>query len=140
MSQYLEFIANHWILWTALVVIVLLMVGSELMAKMSGILQLSPQDLTQMVNRDNALVIDIRDEEVFAKGHIAKAVNVPLKDIANIEEKLKSFQENPIIVVCAHGQRAQAAAMMLKRKGATAHVLKGGVAAWRQEKLPLVKN
>ncbi len=101
---------------------------------------LSPQALTQLINQNDAVLIDIRDAEVFKKGHITGAVNVPADQWDQKIRKLHRFKDKPVIVTCKLGQQASKAAEKLKAEGFTdLYVLKGGVQAWQEASMPLVK-
>jgi len=91
---------------------------------------------TQMVNQKHAVFIDVRSAEDYAKGHIPQARSLPLDQI---EGRAQTLPKNkPLIVVCATGRNAGAAATQLKAKGLENVVtLSGGMAAWQQAGLPV---
>lgn len=91
-----------------------------------------------LINREGAVVVDIRSAEDFAAGHIIDAVHFPLADLPKVGEKLKKLGDKPIIVCCMSGNLAGQAARELKLQGfAQVHALKGGIGAWRAENLPI---
>jgi rhodanese-related sulfurtransferase len=98
-------------------------------------------DATQLMNRKNAIVLDVRDGTEFASGHIKGARNIPLNELDTRVEELKKFKEKPIIVSCRTGTRSGAAIRALrKHEFAQVFQLKGGLAAWEQASLPLEKS
>ena len=103
--------------------------------------RLSTLEATQMINREDALVLDVRGADEYAKGHILNARNIPLDQI---ESRLKEIEKNkrkPVIVHCERGSRAGKAEALLKRQGfEKVYALAGGVEAWQQAGLPLEKN
>ena len=98
-------------------------------------------DAVQLINRRDALVLDVRDTGDFAAGHIANARHVPEAQIADRIKELEKYRARPIIVSCRAGSRAPSVAGMLRKKGYTeAFALRGGIAAWQQANLPLEKS
>ncbi|MDX1374511.1 MAG: rhodanese-like domain-containing protein [Burkholderiales bacterium] len=95
---------------------------------------------TQRINREDALVIDVRDAADVAKGKIIGARAVPLAELAERAPGLRKNKEKPIIVYCGRGNQSQQAAAILRKHGyANVFNLAGGFAAWQQAGLPVEK-
>lgn len=93
---------------------------------------------TQLMNRENALVLDVRDAASYAAGHILGARNLPLADLDKRIGELDKFKSRPVIVVCEAGNSSTRAVRALKAKGfAQALNLSGGFRAWLQGGLPV---
>ena len=138
MEQYLEFSANHPILVSALLVSFFLLVFSELRRKSRGLTHVAPQDAVKLINND-AVVIDIRSPEAFAKGHIVNARNIPLDDLDPDHNKIKQIGSKPIIAVCDAGMSSTRAVDKLRKAGLeSVYGLKGGISGWTEASLPLV--
>ena len=138
MEQLFEFIGNHPIAVGAFAVLLVLFVHNE-MQRGGG--TVSAQQLVDMVNRDNALVLDVRDSDEFKSGHIVDAVNVPFNSLESRLGELEPYKERPIVVACKMGQHSNAAGMVLRKNGfASVARLNGGVMEWRGQNLPLVKR
>ena len=138
MEQLFEFIGNHPIAVGAFAVLLVLFVRNE-MQRGGG--TVSAQQLVDMVNRDNALVLDVRDSDEFKSGHIVDAVNVPFNSLESRLGELEPYKERPIVVACKMGQHSNAAGMVLRKNGfASVARLNGGVMEWRGQNLPLVKR
>lgn len=134
MQHLSEFALNHWMLVTAFSVLLGLLVASTI----SSVGGIATQEAVSLINREGAVVVDIRSAEDFAAGHIIDAVHFPLADLPNGGEKLKKLAGKPIIVCCMSGNLAGQAARELKLQGFTqVHALKGGIGAWRAENLPI---
>ncbi|MGE0858970.1 MAG: rhodanese-like domain-containing protein [Gammaproteobacteria bacterium] len=134
MEHLPEFVTNHWMLVTAFCVLLGLVVASTITTA-TGI---PPQEAVTMINREGAVVVDIRNAADFAAGHIIDAVNFPLADLAQAGDKLKKYADKPVIVCCTSGNLAGQAARELKSQGiARAFALRGGIGAWRAENLPV---
>ncbi len=93
-----------------------------------------------MINRQNALVLDVRDEAEFALGHIGEAKNIPLSALDSRLKELTKFKNKPVIVNCQGGVRSAKASDILRKNEFTqVHNLQGGLNAWIQAKLPIIK-
>ena len=138
METYLEFTSNHPILVTALLVSFFVLVFSELRRKAQGITNLEPQAAVGLINSD-AVIIDLRNPEAFARGHIVNAKNIPFADLDANEEKIGRYKSKPILAVCDAGINSNKAVDKLRKSGIeSVYGLKGGIAAWTQANLPLV--
>ncbi|MFZ5724452.1 MAG: rhodanese-like domain-containing protein [Pseudomonadota bacterium] len=137
MDRLPEFISNHWLLSAAFVILatMLFMTTSR-----SGGRVLSPSLLGTVVNRDHALLLDIRSDSDFRGGHIAGSLHIPQAQLASRLAELEKHKGKPLVVVCAMGHAApEAARQLLKAGHSPVYRLAGGVAAWRNENLPVVK-
>ncbi len=142
MQQYIEFVTNHPILSAVWLVLFVMLIASWLKSQFSTVKQLNPTELTLQVNRHNAIVVDIRPEADFNKGHITAARNLVLADIEKQQlAGLEKHKAEPIILVCQAGMTAQkAAASLLKQGFSSVSVLKGGMGSWTGASLPVVKS
>ena len=136
-QHLIEFIGNHYWLTTAFLVVLTLLLFTE--GRKSG-KALTAQEATILLNRENALLVDVRPKKDYAAGHIVDSVKIPLESFANRMVELEKHKDKPIILACANGQHAGAAAKQLKAAGYQ-HVnrLAHGVGGWRSDNLPLVK-
>lgn len=102
---------------------------------------LSPAQATQLINRENAVLLDVREPDEFAAGHVPEARNIPLGKLAERLGELDKFKDKPLIVCCATGMRAGKACGELGKAGfANLHVLAGGVDAWVGAGYPVGKG
>ena len=100
----------------------------------------SIQEATLMINRQDALVLDVREPAEFEKGHVIGARNVPLSQLEERAGEIQKHKTKPVIVICASGNRSRSALGSLRRLGfEQVFELGGGVAAWQQAGLPLEK-
>ena len=98
-------------------------------------------EAVQLINRRDALVLDVRDTGDYAAGHIANAKHVPEAQLADRMKELEKYRSRPIVVSCRTGSRASTVSGILRKKGFTeAFALRGGIAAWQQASLPLEKG
>jgi rhodanese-related sulfurtransferase len=95
---------------------------------------------TQLMNREDALVVDLRPADDFAKGHILGARSLPLADLARRAGELDKYKAKPVILHCGDGNRAGGGIALLKKNGFTNVVnLTGGYSAWLAAGLPVEK-
>lgn len=139
MHQIEAFVINHWDLWLALVIVLFLIFINERVTQNKRPSMLSPAGLVELINHQNGLVIDIREQEIFRKGHIINAIRVSQDDLES--EGLTQYKDKPIVLVCARGAQAETVASKLRTQGyAKVSVLDGGIAAWSAANMPLVKG
>lgn len=135
--QIYEFIGNHWSLVAAFLVVLGLFLFTEQRKKGQSI---NTAELSRLVNKEDAIVVDLRDSGEYRKGHIVDSVNIPNTKLAARFSELESHKDKPVILVCPMGQLSGSAAGILQKEGFTQVLrLNGGIGTWRGENLPLVK-
>ncbi len=140
MNQFLEFAANHPFLVGAAVLMAVVVAVYEFRARTQSSGSIGPAEAVRLMNQ-GAVLVDIRDKAAFDAGHISGARNVPGAAIADGAKQIEKYKEKPVIAYCDTGVTAGAAARQLGRLGfKQALNLRGGLAAWRQENLPVVKG
>lgn len=134
-----EFIINNLALVALFVASGVLLVWPEL-SKLAGggEAALGTLEATRLMNQSNTLVLDIRDGKDFAAGHLPRARHIPMGELEKRADEIQRFKDKPVLVTCRNGNRAGAAARVLKRLGFTnVFQLKGGLVAWEQASLPV---
>ena len=107
----------------------------------SGVPNVSPAEAVTLINRSNAVVLDVPDDAEFATGHIANATHIPLADMAGRIAELKKYQNKPILVNCQKGGRSAKVCNLLREAEFTqVHNLQGGLDAWVAAKMPIVNQ
>jgi rhodanese-related sulfurtransferase len=95
----------------------------------------------QLINRQDAVVVDVREPAEFRSGHIPNARNIPLGQIADKAKDLDKLKAKPLLLSCQTGARSAQAAATLMRAGFTdVYNLSGGMNAWQQANMPLQKE
>jgi rhodanese-related sulfurtransferase len=133
-----KFIVDNWML-----ILIALSSGGMLawpMVRGANAGSLTAQGAVQLINRQRAVVVDVREPDEFAAGHVTGAKNVPLNQL---EQKLPTTVKNktlPLLLVCATGGRAQRAVAMAKKLGyEQAQAVAGGLKSWKDANLPVEK-
>ena len=136
MDQLIEFAGNHPYLVGALVGLFIFAVVTEIRLRAGGT-EVSPAEAVKLIN-DGARVVDIRPAAQFQKGHIVGALNVPLDQLQQRAADISKRQDQMLLVCCDAGMSAGKAAGVLKKADyARVTKLRGGVAAWQRDNLPL---
>ena len=137
LAQYIQL--NHWLVAATAVLLVAVIVF-ELRAYAAGLATVSPQDAIRLMNR-GAVVIDLRAAEQYAAGHLSGARRLDGEQILKAGDTLKKYKQKPLIVYDESGSLGTSAARQLKSQGfEQAFNLRGGLAAWRADNLPLEKG
>ena len=137
-QQLIEFVGNNWVLFAALVAIIALLVHNFLVTGKGSV---DPTGATDLINRKDALVVDVRPTADFMKGHIINAVNIPMNGFKNQIGALTKHKGRPIIVSCRSGSQSAAACSQLRKEGfEEVYNLKGGILAWQAGNLPLTRK
>ncbi|MFS8138698.1 MAG: rhodanese-like domain-containing protein [Thermomonas sp.] len=140
-AELIAFAGRHPYLALGLVGLTIALIYTELAGRLSGVGRIGPAQLTALINRDNALVIDLRPVADFEKGHIAGAKNVQMSQFDPENKQLAPAKTLPVVLVCKAGDSASTAAKRLRKAGFShVSVLEGGVQAWQGADLPLVKK
>jgi rhodanese-related sulfurtransferase len=138
MAQLVEFVGNHLWLVTGLVAAWSAVMFYELRLRAQGTTHISAADAVRLINK-GALVIDVRKAEEFQSGHIVNARNIPAERVQQGDE-INKKKDKILLTVCADGASSGKAAGQLRKAGyENAFSLKGGLAGWRADNLPLVK-
>ena len=106
--------------------------------RLRGIKEVDTHAAMNLINRQNAVVLDVREQTEYDAGHIINSRLISARALKERIGELEKFRERPIVVVCHSGSRATAATALLNREGfAQVHLLVGGVTAWKKASLPL---
>lgn len=141
LSTLIAFAGDHLILSLALVGLTLALIYNELGRLFSGFQAVTPAQLTALINREDALLIDLSAAADFEKGHIAGARHVAISQFDPENKLLAKARELPVVVTCRSGTTSADAAKRLVKAGfRSVSWLDGGIAAWQQAELPLVKG
>lgn len=134
-----EFVEEQFLLFVALVVVVLMLIYSYVGDKLAGFKTISADEAIRLYN-DDAFVLDVRSSGEYKDGFIGEATNVAVGDLATNLNKLPSDKSKPILVYCLSGGRSARAAGTLVKNGYTeVNNLRGGITAWKAANLPLNK-
>lgn len=107
----------------------------------AGIGRISINEATLLINRQDALVLDVRETAEWSAGHIPNARHIALGHLAKHLSEIEKFKDKPVIVVCASGNRSGSGCKVLKQAGfQQVFNLAGGIHAWGDAGLPMTKK
>lgn len=141
MQELLDFARQNWLLFSAGFVILVLLIMEETRSKVKGVNKISPPQLVQLYNHENAVIVDVRSKDAFTAGHITGAINIPEAELNDSIRKIEKYTEKPLIIVCDSGQKSiTVGAKLVKRGFQKVNSLDGGMAAWKKAGMPLAKK
>lgn len=101
----------------------------------------SPAAAVMLLNRDDSIVLDVREPAEYAKGHIEGARHIPMGKFQERLFELETHKTSPVVVYCQQGTRAKEACKQLVNAGFTqVFYLEGGLLSWQEQKFPLVRK
>jgi rhodanese-related sulfurtransferase len=140
MQDLTTFITNHQLLTALTATAIALAIIVELLRAKRKSIGVTAAQAILLINHDNAVVIDIRPVETYRKGHIIDAKSIPANELSENFKKVEKFKTRPLILVCTTGIEAQKLAASLLKQGYNAFSLAGGMRAWSEAQMPLVKE
>lgn len=140
MQDLTTFLANHAYLSAAAALILVLVTIIEFLRIKRLSFAVNPSRITQLINRENALVIDVRPKDIYRQGHIIDALSMTAEDLKQSPKKLEKYRARPLIIVAGNNTESQKLAALLIKNGYNAYSLSGGIPAWNEAQMPLVKE
>lgn len=138
MDLFIEFMGREWMLFTALMVLVALLLFNDI--RKSGI-QVSPQLSSGIVSKQDGVFVDVRDAKAFREGHVAGSINIPFAKFKDSLSQLEKYRDTPIVLVCRYGQTTGPAGKILVEAGfSKVYRMQGGITEWENCRFPVVKK
>ena len=139
--QPIPFIIANWPLVAVLVISGSMLVWPFLQGRLSHTREVGAAAATQLINRQNAVLLDLREPKEYAAGRLPNALHIPLAQLATRGQELAKFIGRPIIAYCDRGNQSRTAAAALGKLGFTeVFTLHGGLRAWSEAGMPLEKG
>lgn len=136
-DRLFDFVVNRWQLVGAFVALLIALMYVE--GRRAG-KKVTPQEAVQLLNHDEAIIIDIRERKEFREGHIKGAVHIPLAQIAERKKELQKYSDKLIVLADKGGQHAAMGGKQLQKEGLNIARLSGGMMDWRAANLPVAKE
>lgn len=141
MEEYLAFARNHPVLIMGLFAIIGLIIWTEISRLTRKYKQVNTTQAVQILNQDDAVVLDVREDSEVQAGKIKGAKHIPLGQLKTRLPELDKAKDKPILVYCRSGSRSAHACSVLTSAGfQQVHNLEGGIMAWESANLPLSKR
>lgn len=107
----------------------------------NSVRDIDPKRAIRLINYEDALVLDVRDDSEYAGGHPPNAKHIPAEKIEDRWQELEKFKDKPVVIIFTPGLRVGRAGAVLRKNGfKLVFNLNGGIDTWRRENLPLVKK
>ena len=136
----MEFLQQNWY-WAALAVASGGWLSVELIRSRGDTSQLSPVQATLLINREDAIILDVREQGDYAKGHIPNARHIPLSEFARRSAEMEKWKGQPLILCCASGGRSESAGAQLRKAGFDKiYNLRGGMMEWEKAGQPISRK
>lgn len=137
----LQFLENNWAIILVMLVSGAMLVWPFVKGRVSTVREIGAMEATALINRRNAVLLDVREPKEYEGGRIPNAVQLPHSQLANRGQELKKLTARPVIAYCARGQRSRTAAGALRKIGfSEVYTLRGGLRAWSEAGLPVEKG
>ncbi len=141
LDRLIEFIGNHWIMSSGLFIVAILLIQDLIESAFRKHKTLSPTEAVALMNDDNTVVVDVREANEYAEGHIEGTRHIPVGKIEERAYELEAYKQSPVIVTCNSGTRSPQACKKLVSLGfSQVFEMKGGMMAWEDQKLPVSKK
>ncbi|MBT8434152.1 MAG: rhodanese-like domain-containing protein [Gammaproteobacteria bacterium] len=141
LTQISEFAVNHPYLVMAFAVLLALVFFNEMKIATQRFASLTPAAAVQLMNKEDVVVLDVREPSETVGGKIAKAIQIPVGALAKRVDELEKFKDKTLLVYCKSGARAGAACKELSKHGFDkVYSLNGGLLAWQDAHLPVSKK
>ena len=137
MADFFVFISEQWVLVSILLVLVYVFAITE---RTRGGKPVSTRELTRLLNSEQAVLLDVRDQKEYKVGHIVGAINIPMAKLKTNMAELSAHKEKMVVVADKVGQHAGAAGRMLRQEGFEVRRLGGGMVEWQNQNLPVAKG
>lgn len=137
----MEFIQKN--IWLVMIAVVsgAMLIWPLIAKRFSATKEIGVADAVQLINRQDAVILDVREPAEFKSGHIPNARNIPAGQVGERLKELEKFKSRPILLTCASGSRSGDASSVLQKAGfAQVCSLAGGMGAWQQAGMPVAKD
>tara|TARA_B100001013_G_scaffold152580_1_gene90738 strand:+ start:2151 stop:2564 length:414 start_codon:yes stop_codon:yes gene_type:complete len=137
MDTFFLFFYQNIIAFTLLILCLIALIIYE--GKKGGT-KVDPVEATRLINREGAVVVDLRASEEFSTGHITGSINISAEKLEQQLNSIKHSKEAPLILVCKTGNNSKTVGGSLLRAGySNVNLISGGMTTWQGSGLPLSK-
>jgi len=141
MTEYMAFAQNHPLLFAGLALVIFFIVKIEIARLTRKYQQINTNEAVQLLNRDDTVVVDVREDNEVSTGMISGAKHIPLASLPQQLSQLDKSKDKPILIYCRSGNRSGTACQKLSQAGfSDVYNLAGGIMSWESANLPLSKR
>jgi len=136
----MSFVQTNWMLIAVFVLSGGMLIWPFVQRRLSPVKDVTSAEATQLLNRRNAVLLDVREPKEFEGGRLPGALHIPLSQLAGRSSELAKMVARPVVAYCDLGRRSRAAAGALSKAGfQEIYSLEGGIAAWKKDGMPVEK-
>lgn len=140
-ADYIDFASDNLFLVTLLLILLTAIVITEIKKLTKKYKDLTPTEAVQLLNHESAVMLDVREAGEVGGDGIRNAKHVSFSTLSDRFPELIKLKDKPMIAFCMNGLRSPKACRLLRKQGFTkVHSLKGGIVAWKQANMPVVKK
>jgi rhodanese-related sulfurtransferase len=137
MDQYIDFVGKNLMLFLLLATLVGMIIWTEFRRFTRGFQEISPIEAVTLINHEEALLLDVREDAELSQGRIARAKHIPLSVLKQRVEELNKYRGKPVITFCRSGNRSiEASTLLKKNEFEKVFHMKGGLIEWENANLP----
>lgn len=141
LDRLVEFIGNHWIMSSLTFVVAILLIQDLIDSAFRKYKAVTPTQAVTLMNDESTIVVDVREANEYAEGHIEGSRHIPVAKIEERAYELEEHKNSPVIVTCQSGTRSPHACKKLAALGfSNVYELRGGMLSWGDQKLPVSKK
>ena len=141
MAEYIAFAQSHPLYFVGLAGVIFFIIKTEIDRLTRKYHQVNTNEAVQLLNRDDTILLDVREDKEIADGSISGAKHIPLGKLSSHIAELSSKKDSPVLVYCRSGSRSGAACSQLTKEGFTnVSNLAGGILSWESANLPITKK
>ena len=140
MTEYMAFAQNHPLLFAGLALVIFFIVKIEIARLTRKYQQINTNEAVRLLNRDDTVVVDVREDNEVSTGMISGAKHIPLASLSQQLSQLNKSKDKPILIYCRSGNRSGTACQKLSQEGfSDVYNLAGGIMSWESANLPISK-
>ncbi|PWB54828.1 MAG: hypothetical protein C3F18_06460 [Nitrosomonadales bacterium] len=137
----MQFIQNNLGLVALVAVSGMMLFWPMINRRISGIKEVGALEAIQLINHHDALILDVREDQEYAGGHVPHSKHIPLGQLPGRIQELEKFRNKPIIAICRSGARSGHGCSVLRKNGfEQVYNLSGGMTAWQQANMPVERK
>lgn len=141
MDEYIAFVQSHPLHFAGLAVVIFFIVKTEIARLTRKYKQVNTNEAVQLLNNDDTILLDVREDKEVAEGYIKGAKHIPLSNLSSHISELGGKKDKPVLVYCRSGNRSGSACSQLTGEGFTdVSNLAGGILGWESANLPISKR
>jgi len=141
MQEYIDFARNNFLIVAGFIAVLGFTIKTEISRLTRKYKQIGVNEAVMLLNKDNTIVLDVREDKEILGGKIKGARHITLGQLPSRIGELGTDKQNPVLVYCRSGSRSAYACQTLTKAGyEDVANLAGGILAWEAANLPVAKT